>query len=513
VRLNSRYRSRLIATVFFAAGLLIPSTFEAQSVDYGGYRPHYQGYGVNTPGGRGGVVCKVTSLSDSSWPPVAGTLRYCVELSSGPRFVIFEVSGTVRLAQGPLYVKNPYITIAGQTAPSPGILIRGPGVIVDTHDVVLQHLRIRVGNLPNEPHGLWLRNNATNVVVDHLSVSWSVWSGIAVGAGVATSPSGEISILDSIVNEALACSGVNTGVVCNPATYPQIGYSHSRAVLVNNGWHHPAPKVALLRNLTANSNDRHPEVAGKTQTFIVNNFIYNPSLTPLSAISYHDGHNAGPLQSVAQSNVMVPGPTTPGHNGYVPPEYREQGEIIMIRIHSTTDPGTQVYLDGNYYAKHCGGTACLANPSAQWMLARNNLGTNVGVSTPPLSLANLPLSSAMPYTQVEAYVTKNAGARPLDRDVVDARLINEIAARTGSVPNNPAEKAGPGTGADGFPVLAVNQRPLTLPANPHAAVDAFGRTQIEAWLEAFARELEPASGAATQGSKPLPPHNVRIASQ
>jgi hypothetical protein len=60
------------------------------------------------------------------------------------------------------------------------------------------------------------------------------------------------------------------------------------------------------------------------------------------------------------------------------------------------------------------------------------------------------------------------------------------------VPNTPAEKAGTGTGSDGFPTLAVNRRTLRPPANPHAVVDSAGRTRIEAWLETYARALEPA---------------------
>jgi hypothetical protein len=130
------------------------------------------------------------------------------------------------------------------------------------------------------------------------------------------------------------------------------------------------------------------------------------------------------------------------------------------------------------------------------MLAKDYLADWLGVSVhaqaPPLRLANLPLESALPHTQVEAYVTANAGARPLDRDAVDLRIIHEMATRTGSVPNNPSEKAGPGTSDDGFPILAVNRRALTVPTNPYARADGAGRTRIEAWLETFARQLEPA---------------------
>ena len=255
------------------------------------------------------------------------------------------------------------------------------------------------------------------------------------------------------------------------------------------------PGVTLVRNVFANINDRHPETGGPTQTVLVNNMIYNPSLTPWAGVLFADPLQEGATFSVLQGNVLVAGPTTPGHNGYVPPEYPEEGEVTMVRVDGSLNPESRIYLDDNYYEKHCGGSACLASPTAQWRLAKDYLafsGLSVHALLPPLRLANLPLASALPHTQVELYVTANAGARPLDRDAVDRRIVQEIATRTGSVPDRPSEKAGPGTGADGFPILAVNRRPLTVPTNPHARADGAGRTRIEAWLETYARELEPA---------------------
>ena len=476
--------------------LLIATTFvNSQAVDYGGYRPHYQGYGVDTPGGRRGTVCRVTSLNDTAAGAV-GTLRYCAERLSGPRFVIFEISGTINLTQGPLYVQNPFITIAGQTAPSPGIVIRGPGFIIDTHDVVIQHMRVRVGNLPGEPSGVWIRNDANNVVIDHVSVSWSIWTAVSVGAGHAGHPPGEITIMDSIIAESLGCSRLNRAVPCDPATYPVQGFANSRAIGIGDAWHNSTPKVTLLRNVSANNNDRHPEIGGGTHTILVNNLIYNPSQTPYSAIFYQNGNQAGPLLSVAEGNLLIPGPTTPGHDGYVPPEFREEGVVKLVRLLPNLHPLSRIYLAGNFYEADCQDGACLASSDAQWMLAQDYMADwnriSVRASTPPLGLANLPLTSALPVAQVEAYVKVNAGARPLDRDVVDARIINEITTRTGFVPNNPSEVAGDGTADDGFPMLEVNRRPLTIPSNPNAVVDRRGRTRIEIWLEAFARELEPA---------------------
>ncbi|MGB8226402.1 MAG: hypothetical protein WCE45_06000, partial [Sedimentisphaerales bacterium] len=110
---------------------------------------------------------------------IHGTLREAVE-AEGPRYVVFAVSGTISLKE-PLEIKNPYITIAGQTAPGDGIQIRNFGIKVETHDVILRHLRIRVGDikgpgnlkreLGEQTHALDL--NAMNIIADHCDIAYA----------------------------------------------------------------------------------------------------------------------------------------------------------------------------------------------------------------------------------------------------------------------------------------------------------------------------------------------------
>jgi hypothetical protein len=76
--------------------------------------PGAEGFGAKTPGGRGGRVIEVTNLNDSG----AGSLRAAVE-ASGPGVVVFRTGGTLTLNSS-LTVTNPYLTIAGQTAPGGG---------------------------------------------------------------------------------------------------------------------------------------------------------------------------------------------------------------------------------------------------------------------------------------------------------------------------------------------------------------------------------------------------------
>jgi hypothetical protein len=103
--------------------------------------PGAEGAGAFTLGGRGGRVIKVVNLNDSG----PGSLRAAVE-AEGPRIVVFCVSGIIMLGT-PLSISNPFITIAGQTAPGDGICIRGQTTEINTHDVVLRYLRFRRGNI------------------------------------------------------------------------------------------------------------------------------------------------------------------------------------------------------------------------------------------------------------------------------------------------------------------------------------------------------------------------------
>ncbi len=80
--------------------------------------PGAEGFGAGSVGGRGGKVYEVTNTNDSG----SGSLRSCIE-ASGPRICIFRTGGLITL-NSPLTILNPYITIAGQTAPGGGITIK-----------------------------------------------------------------------------------------------------------------------------------------------------------------------------------------------------------------------------------------------------------------------------------------------------------------------------------------------------------------------------------------------------
>ena len=125
-----------------ASALLWTGAAQAQAPDAPNpYTVDARGWAVGTVGGRGGRIIKVSNLNASG----PGSYRAAIE-AEGPRIVVFEVGGTIDMGGQQLKIANPYLTIAGQTAPSPGITVIKAETVIATHDVVIQHLRFRPGD-------------------------------------------------------------------------------------------------------------------------------------------------------------------------------------------------------------------------------------------------------------------------------------------------------------------------------------------------------------------------------
>ena len=215
--------------------------------------PGAAGYGKHTKGGRGGKVIEVTTLADSG----AGSLRWAID-SSGPRIVVFRVGGTINLSK-PLDIKNPFLTIAGQTAPGGGILLKGDTLRIRASEVIVRNLRIRPGAAAGSAvDGIGIAAAGTqlsNVVVDHCSVSWSSDENIGingVNGGVR-----DVTISNSLLAECLL--------------------PHSMGLLINNQPQHATKpdRITVFGNLMMHQNNRHPAVGYNVSAEVINNTIYN----------------------------------------------------------------------------------------------------------------------------------------------------------------------------------------------------------------------------------------------
>jgi pectate lyase len=182
----------------------------------------YEGFGAATPGGAGGTIARVTNLENAGH----GSLR--AALSEGHRVVVFDVAGDIHLDDH-LYVKGPFVTIDGFSAPPPGITLRNRGLIIrgseGAHDIIVRGLRVRDASID----GIQVGYGAYNVVIDHVSVS---------GAG-----DGNIDITDS------------SDVTVSWSILASSRGNHSMLVKYD-----PA-RVTLHHNLFANSRRQNPDVA------------------------------------------------------------------------------------------------------------------------------------------------------------------------------------------------------------------------------------------------------------
>jgi hypothetical protein len=227
--------------------------------------PGMSGFGVATPAGSGpnrigGTIIHVTNLNSSG----AGSLREAINFA-GPRVIVFDVSGYIDITLvGEIRDKNPYLTIGGQTAPSPGISLKGNGLSIRTHDVLIQHIRIRIGDDPagelgSKRDGLEIAdhpegsNTCYNVVIDHVSVSWGLDENMSVIQGAKN-----ITITNSINSEAL-----------DSPLHPKSGHSYG---LLYNG---SIRNVSVVRNLFAHNDGRNPRGKGDQESVFINNVVYN----------------------------------------------------------------------------------------------------------------------------------------------------------------------------------------------------------------------------------------------
>ena len=215
----------------------------------------------DTPGGRGGSVVEVSSLADSG----PGTLRAALE-AKGPRIVVFRVAGTVTLSS-PIAVRHPFLTVAGQTSPGSGVTVKGAPLLIRTHDVVLRYLRLRPGSAtpvnPEKLDGLTIldtdRNSVHDIVIDHVSATWSVDENLGAWYGPRN-----VTVQWSLLAEGLAHAThlKDNGSCCD---------LHSMGFLVGPG----TDDISLHHNVFAHNNGRNPHFLGGVRGEIVNNMVFD----------------------------------------------------------------------------------------------------------------------------------------------------------------------------------------------------------------------------------------------
>jgi hypothetical protein len=374
-----------------------------------------------------------------------------------PRIVVFETSGSIALNY-PIFVTCPYVTIAGQSAPSPGITVTNRAVFFDTHDVVIQHLRFRMGDVANqaEEDTIYIRNGAYNIVLDHVSLSWGTHENLGINAFQGSQPTA-IAVLDCIIAEGLAKP-------LNPAGIGQLLYASVQG-----------STATMARNLYAHNGNRNPWISPGWRVSGINNVAYNAAGVAGDAGTYGFSQFQGtgypvitPFDIVWVGNVAVPGPDT--HHDVHP--------VKIALDERQTAAGFRVFLSNN--------AGPFMTASDQWggvTFQDAATESTVRANAPPdwhTAFQFVPLPPAV----VVSYVTAHAGARPKDRDAVDRRIALDVVAQGGHIISSQAL-------VGGYPELPVIRQPYTAPARPNdVAQGQTFRTNVEVDLETKARALE-----------------------
>ena len=365
--------------------------------------PGAEGFGAMTPGGRGGVVIAVTNLDDDG----PGSLRAAVE-AEGPRIVVFQVAGTIELLSS-LNIDNPFITIAGQTAPGGGIALknapsnRRPTIRIRTHDVMIRYLRVRPGPSIESSSDLDALSmpGASNVIIDHSSFSWASDENID-----AWRDAHDITIQWSIISEGLRHEADAEGP-------PSLGMLLGSEGSGNMSVHH---------NLFAHNHGRNPRMNTGGIVDIVNNVIYNPGDQP-STIS-NDWHPTPPIN-------------------YVGNYYKRGPDSIRDFLIDTKELSAEIFVQGNITP----GRPTDDLDEAEGVVRDTSLAYVIENRHPAPPITET--SAFVAYDQVLA----NAGATLPLRDVVDWRIVADVVSGGGNIITDPSD-------VGGWPQLAAGLPPL-----------------------------------------------------
>ena len=363
-----------------------------------------RGWAATARGGQGGRILRVTTLAANG----PGSLRAALE-ATGPRTVVFEVGGVIDMAGQNIVIKNGDLTLAGQTAPSPGISVIKAETMIAASNVLVQHLRFRPGEFGRpkkgggDQDGISTVGAVHDVIVDHCSFSWATDENLSASGPRFTGStpaqwragtSHRITFSHNLNYESLSNSVHEKG-------------EHSKGSLI----HDNTSGVLIYRNVYASNMERNALFKGGAQGAMVNNLIFNPGRR---AAHYNlwaaewggQPHQIGRVSLVG--NVYRQGPDT------------EAGTpLFLLR----GDADVELHLHDNLALDRQGGVvAATGNQSSGRAQIRLLAQADLPPGVPVMAAAQL--AQALPAA---------VGARPWDRDELDTRLLRELAAGRGRI--------------------------------------------------------------------------------
>ena len=489
---------RMRASLLYTLGMLAVFVNVGRAAPLPAF-PGAEGYGAIAIGGRGGLVIEVTNLSDSG----PGSLRAAVE-TAGPRIVVFRVAGEIILptSRPTIKIRNPYITIAGQTAPGDGITIRsesgdyGPLIALTdgVHDVVIRYIKLRYGKGSKNADNLTVRD-ACRVIIDHVSAQWASDENISVTPSTAGWNTADVTIQRSIIAQTLE--------------------PHSTGTLIarygNND--QKTERISVHHNLYAHNDYRNPKISAHLEVTIP------PEVQVINNLVYNWGNRVGKTKGGAKVDFI---------GNYWKAGPRSNIDNIYLHEHAPKDDPNISFPDPSILIKNNIALPKYPDPNKDnWQLYQYHYHL-----TGPLPIAwrrYIPLTSAIPvitqsaqeaYTSIIDDVGCNRrltgdGSWVKNVDAIDQAILNDVVNGTG--PGQESEMdhhddfggypaINPGTpyedsDHDGMPDIWERNNHYN-PQNPYDGAedsDGDGYTNLEEFL----------NGTKPRG-QPLPPNNLRV---
>jgi pectate lyase len=421
--------------------------------------PGAEGFGAYTVGGRGGRVITVTNLNDRG----PGSLRSACEISE-PRIIVFAVGGTINL-RNTIQIRDPFITIAGQTAPGDGISLSGDGISIHTNNVVIRGLRVRVGDdpdgsNPNERDGISIGSvqdvEIYNVIVDHCSISWAIDENTSINNGVH-----DVTFQWNIISEGLYNSIHNKG-------------PHSMGMLIGKN---EVTRVSVHHNYFAHNYARNPRIALDVDAEVVNNLIYNYGS---SATKLAPGAEVNAI-----GNIYQPGSDTEIQLGD-----SKRDKVRGILIDSINGSDFLLYVKENI------GPGRLSNDGNEWGVVFGDKAEQFRSMDPVPGFEPTGIKEHSVDGLAEI-ILADAGAIIPIRDAIDSRVVEDFRNQTGKVIDSQnevggwvimADAEGPlDSDNDGMPDTWEEDNGL----NPNDAADSKldrnndGYTNVEEYINSF----------------------------
>jgi hypothetical protein len=309
--------------------------------------PGAEGYGRYAIGGRGGVVYHVTTLEDNGDDenPIEGSFRYGIKKVSGPRTIVFDVAGVISL-KSRLTCSDKFVTIAGQTAPGNGIMLRTCPFGMQS-DGITRFIRMRLGHkklinnlIPGGKNdysygseegtseettlggldGMGMAGN-DHAIMDHCSISWTIDEAFSSRNGKG------LTLQHTLISEAL-----------NQAGHPNYsaGDRHGYAATIGGGEMGGQPG-SYHHNLLAHCEGRNWSISGGLDGKgaydghhdIYNNVVYNWGGRATDGGTHemnfcNNFYKMGPNSSSTLMNLQLEGTGTGTQSVYVHGNIRQE---------------------------------------------------------------------------------------------------------------------------------------------------------------------------------------------